>query len=230
MHFHLPKPLHGWREFAGEVGIIVIGVLIALGAEQVVEGFHWRNNVAGAKQDLAAELEGNLFNAEQRAGLEACVDRRLDQLADLIDHPPAKPWKLLPGHNLVPIRVWSSSGWDSAVADGAVAHMSRRDRANYAYTYSYVRGMHAMVLEEYPVSVEFRMLEHGGPLSEASQDRLRADLARMRGYNRLLAVGGRQVAQDIQNLGVRLTVEDRQTLSQEGCAMPRDTLPAGPMG
>jgi len=30
MHFRLPKPLHGWREFAGEVGIIVIGVLIAL--------------------------------------------------------------------------------------------------------------------------------------------------------------------------------------------------------
>lgn len=25
MHFHLPKPLHGWREFAGEVGIIVVG-------------------------------------------------------------------------------------------------------------------------------------------------------------------------------------------------------------
>jgi hypothetical protein len=28
--FHLPKPLHGWRQFAGEVGIIVIGVLIGL--------------------------------------------------------------------------------------------------------------------------------------------------------------------------------------------------------
>ncbi len=26
MHFHLPKPLHGWREFVGEVGIIVVGV------------------------------------------------------------------------------------------------------------------------------------------------------------------------------------------------------------
>lgn len=31
MHFHLPKPLHGWREFVGEVGIIVLGGLIALG-------------------------------------------------------------------------------------------------------------------------------------------------------------------------------------------------------
>jgi hypothetical protein len=33
MHFHLPKPLHGWRAFAGEVGIIVVGVLIALREE-----------------------------------------------------------------------------------------------------------------------------------------------------------------------------------------------------
>ena len=40
MRFHLPKPLHGWREFAGEVGIIVIGVLIALGAEQAIDAIH----------------------------------------------------------------------------------------------------------------------------------------------------------------------------------------------
>ena len=30
MHIHLPKPLHGWRVFVGEVAIIVLGVLIAL--------------------------------------------------------------------------------------------------------------------------------------------------------------------------------------------------------
>ena len=34
------KPIHGWRVFAGEVGIIVIGVLIALGAQQVAEDWH----------------------------------------------------------------------------------------------------------------------------------------------------------------------------------------------
>jgi hypothetical protein len=45
MHFHLPKPLHGWREFAGEVGIIDNGVLIALGAEQVVETVHGNSEV-----------------------------------------------------------------------------------------------------------------------------------------------------------------------------------------
>ena len=32
MHVHLPKPLHGWRAFFGEIGVIVIGVLTALAA------------------------------------------------------------------------------------------------------------------------------------------------------------------------------------------------------
>ena len=40
MHVHLPKPLHGWRAFVGEVGIIVLGVLIALAAEQLVQNGH----------------------------------------------------------------------------------------------------------------------------------------------------------------------------------------------
>jgi hypothetical protein len=35
MHVHLLEPLHGWRAFAGEVGVIVLGVLIALGAQQL---------------------------------------------------------------------------------------------------------------------------------------------------------------------------------------------------
>ena len=56
MHFHLPKPLHGWREFLGEVGIIVIGVLIALGAEQVVESIHWRESVSQMRQAMRSEL------------------------------------------------------------------------------------------------------------------------------------------------------------------------------
>jgi hypothetical protein len=56
MHFHLPKPLHGWRAFAGEVGIIVVGVLIALGAEQVVEDIRWHQKVAVVRRSLMDEL------------------------------------------------------------------------------------------------------------------------------------------------------------------------------
>jgi hypothetical protein len=59
MHFHLPKPLHGWRAFVGEVGIIVLGVSIALGAEQAVETMHHRAQVHEMTNKLRAESTGN---------------------------------------------------------------------------------------------------------------------------------------------------------------------------
>lgn len=37
MDIHKPKPIHNWREFLSEIGVIVLGVLIALGAEQSIE-------------------------------------------------------------------------------------------------------------------------------------------------------------------------------------------------
>jgi hypothetical protein len=38
VEIHKPKPVHNWREFLGEIAVVVVGVLIALSAEQVVEG------------------------------------------------------------------------------------------------------------------------------------------------------------------------------------------------
>ena len=56
MRLRLPTPMHGWRAFAGEVGIIVIGVLIALGAGQLVESIHWRGEVRNARKSLAEDM------------------------------------------------------------------------------------------------------------------------------------------------------------------------------
>ncbi|HEV2594410.1 MAG TPA: hypothetical protein VGU01_04345, partial [Sphingomicrobium sp.] len=59
MRFHLPKPLHGWREFIREVGILVIGVLTALSAEQMVETLRWRREVQQACRALRQEIANN---------------------------------------------------------------------------------------------------------------------------------------------------------------------------
>jgi hypothetical protein len=80
MHVHLPKPLHGWREFAGEVGIIVLGVLIALGAEQFVESLHWRHEVHETRKAIDAELSHDLAVLQQRLNQRDCVTARLDEL------------------------------------------------------------------------------------------------------------------------------------------------------
>jgi hypothetical protein len=225
MHIHVPKPLHGWREFAGEIGVIVIGILIALAMDQFVERLGWRREVREATEDLHSELETNLFNAQERVKLAPCIDRRLDQLEAIVDHPPAKSWKLLPDHGVTPMRVWSASGWDSAVAAGTVPHMRSKERAQYAGVYAFVRGLQSLAREEFAVTTEFQMLEHGGPLSEVSQDRLRANIARVRGYNRVMALGGTQISHQIRSLGVELSPESRKQLDELACPMPADTLP-----
>lgn len=85
MHFHLPKPLHGWREFAGEVGIIVLGVLIALGFEQVVSWVHDRASAAATRASIRAEIEYNLRVMIHRKQTETCMQRRMREIAAFLD-------------------------------------------------------------------------------------------------------------------------------------------------
>ena len=80
MHLHLPRPMHGWREFAGQVGIIVLGVLIALGAEQVIQTIHSQREVAQFRSAVDLELATTLAAYRYRVDQEPCVKRRLGEL------------------------------------------------------------------------------------------------------------------------------------------------------
>src|ERR1700739_4565204 len=80
MHFHLPKPLHGWREFAGEVGIIVLGVLIALSADAAVEDWQWRHKVELVRKSLMGELGNDRGRWEVDLATSRCAMGDLDRL------------------------------------------------------------------------------------------------------------------------------------------------------
>jgi len=80
MQFKLPKPLHGWREFVGEVGIIVLGVLIALAAQQVVETIQTHQRIKETQAALDAELSRNLAAFEWRVSQRQCLRSRVDEL------------------------------------------------------------------------------------------------------------------------------------------------------
>ena len=85
MHIHLPKPLHGWREFAGEVGIIVLGVLIALGFEQAVETIHDRKVAAETRASVRQELATGLASLSLRGEAEPCISERLEEVRQIVD-------------------------------------------------------------------------------------------------------------------------------------------------
>lgn len=82
MEIHKPKAVHGWRELINEIGVIIIGVLIALSAEQAVEWVHWQNEVGDAREALAVELGHDVGAAEFRFKDSACIARRIAELSD----------------------------------------------------------------------------------------------------------------------------------------------------
>jgi hypothetical protein len=135
MRVRVPKPLHGWREFAGEVGIVVLGVLIALGAGQIVESLNQRAEAREARKNVIDEVQQNLDIFRRRAEIQACVDRRLDEIEALIRAAPAPlPRPLWIGRPQ--IYEFYTQRWNTASAGGRTSLLAPEQQASLSLFYS----------------------------------------------------------------------------------------------
>lgn len=115
MHVHLPKPLHGWREFIGEVGIIVLGVIIAITIEQVVEAVRWHREVSNARSDIDEDIGRSDKAFAFRVAAHDCIATRIATLNEIIErqarHEPVPlVGEVLPDiGNGLPTTAWETS-------------------------------------------------------------------------------------------------------------------------
>lgn len=124
LHVHLPKPLHGWRTFVGEVGIIVIGVGIALAAEQAVAAAHWRQVVDAEGRALENELRDNYASMLVRVMLQPCIDRRLGEIAEVFRrHDSGQPLGLVAPIGRPTVFTGGKQTLEMATADQSLSHM-----------------------------------------------------------------------------------------------------------
>ena len=133
MHIHLPKPLHGWREFAGEVGIIVLGVLIALGLDQIADQMRWRRKVDQSEANMRVEVARDRTNAAEFSILAPCADAYMDRMvADLRAKNSADLSKLYAIGAPFVREAWTATAWDAAVASQIGDHMNATRFLDYA--------------------------------------------------------------------------------------------------
>jgi hypothetical protein len=161
MHFHLPKPLHGWREFAGEVGIIVLGVLIALGAEQVVEGAHQRQEGVQAEHIIRNEIGLNLGRLQSRMEIHVCVDRRIEEVQKLLDDAASNPAIVTPRWIGRP-QYWTflDSRWQAESQAGQAALVDARRLPDYGIMYNRMQNLQDEMGLEQTDWAKLRTLEH----------------------------------------------------------------------
>jgi len=152
MEIHEPKPWHGWRGFLKEYGIIVLGVLTALGLEQCVEALHWHHKVDQAEQNMRIELAADRTEASQYAILAPCTQAYLDRVRDdLLRHNHADLARLYRFGEPFITEPWTATAWDAAVASQIGDHMATDRFLNYAEAFRRAELMK---------DVQFRLRDH----------------------------------------------------------------------
>jgi len=171
MHFHLPKPLHGWREFAGEVGIIVIGVLIALGAEQALGSLHDRRIAADARENVRAEAATNIRFIRDRLNTQKCIDQRLGELQALLSRSGQGPLSPPPGWvSRPPVAPFFFGRWQAATASGRNSLFSPEEQGRFSVLYAIFSRFNEEQVREQAAWSQLRALEWWhGPLGAQGQ-------------------------------------------------------------
>ena len=208
MHFHLPKPLHGWREFLGEVGIIVVGVLIALAAEQVVEAVHLDSQTRHTRDVLREEISGNYLLATERRDVRHCLDAQLDRMesAVLASGPVLHPLPMMDegiGHFVYrsPSRPWSDNDWQNIRSDQVFASLPEHDRELLTSFYTQLAYMQRMNDEEDSAVGAASALGSPLPLDPSVRSNLIVLLEMERRRNDLMALIASQIMATAEKLG-----------------------------
>jgi hypothetical protein len=176
MEIHKPKPVHNWRELLTEIGVIVIGVAIALAAEQGVEWLHWQSEVTTARTALRTEIAAATDNFyARRVAMAPCLDRKLDRVgAAIADVAAGRPPDL---HGLVFNTIGSAiydSEWQSERSSQVLTHFPRQELALMSRFYGRMPENRDFMLDE---SIAWG---HMSVLQEADQKLGPADLAQLR--------------------------------------------------
>ena len=130
------SPSMGWRAFWSEIVIVVLGVVIALAANEAVQEWSWRNKVADAEARLQVDIAWAFLWAAEKYATQPCVDEQLAALSRNV---------LESGKTLAPAPVVTSSNvsyvvrspnrpyrfpvWDALVGDGTASHLAPQRQA-----------------------------------------------------------------------------------------------------
>lgn len=152
-------PTERQRKFAREVGVIMLGVLLALGAEQLFRAFDNRQQATEARATARAEIARGLTNLALRQRAQPCVAKRLDEITNLVAASGQGKFTSPTWIGRPAIGSFDSSGWDSATEAGRTALLSDNERAAFGAIYSSLRRLDALQLEEQIAWGQLRQLE-----------------------------------------------------------------------
>lgn len=162
MDIHKPKPFHTLREFLKEVGTIVLGVCIALSAEQAVEAYHERALAREARAAIREEMRGDVARLQYRLASQECIVKRVGEITGLLagwadgKEIPAGLEIGYPGDVL-----FNDQRWQANLNSGRFSREAEAEQASQTALYNLMHIIATDELEEHQVWDQMRVLDQG---------------------------------------------------------------------
>lgn len=166
---------YDWREDARELAIVIVGVLIALLAQEVVQGWEWNRKVAVARDAMRYELlvdDGPQLY--QRAAMHPCVLASLDRIRSAVESGRSRSEiaRAIDGY-WVEFRTFDRLALDSADSSDVAAHMPQDELRAMSRVYQVMPLMERTNTQEAADLARLRAFRRtGGPVSDAEKDRI----------------------------------------------------------
>lgn len=183
------KPWHDWRNDTRELAIVVIGVLIALLAQQVVQDWEWKNKVAAAERAMRQEmLWDNGPQLYQRAIMHACAVQRLNAIRAAVEAGKPRPQiTALIDSYWAPYFSYDSIARDAANTSDVASHMPAGAMDLYTIIYTQMPPMTRNSEREVTDLAQLRALNRsGGTLSPAERDKVLSAVEALRSDDHLM--------------------------------------------
>jgi hypothetical protein len=224
VEIHKPKPAHNWRELLTEIGVVVIGVCIALGAEQAVEWVHWRNEVGAAREVLREEIGGNnsRFFA-RRLAIAPCFERQVREADSILSNLEAgRAAGKFTVYHFGSGSLISDGEWQSERASQVLTHFPRAERTVLSRYYALLPSVNDWVVAEAQAWRELSGLQNPPPgLTASDLMHLRVNLQNAREMLNLITLIAPRLLRYSDQLGVAEPAVDADAV-KNFCTMDDD--------
>jgi len=182
-HIHVPKSPRGWRDAVVDIAIIGVGVLIALGLEQMTQRLEWRHKAGVAKAAMSRELLwDNGPQIYQRAAMHACLVDKIDAIRGAVEASKSRKQisDLIAGYHVDFVTFDSLALYAANSADVA-PHMKPDELNIFLDAYSAIPSMDRVNAAESADLARLRALKRsGGALSGYEQSEVLAAVEALR--------------------------------------------------
>lgn len=215
------KPPHGWNAVGWELGIVTLGVLIALGAQQWADDRSRRNETDISMSALRDELGTHYTYAVEYRVVYPCLQAQLDGLRSrvLASGAMLDPAPLYHEENFryvlrQPDKVYSSDAWQAAVNDGTTLRLEPSVRRVLASHYGQLPEIWEMNKANDTAWEGLVALTHPLPLDPVVRYSIIKEIEQMRGRFEFLDLDAGQVINYVQKVRMLPPPNEAQALTQ----------------